>query len=46
VGNSAAALEEAFPEVPFTWLEFERGEAEVFLLDAQQLQEYRALFAA
>jgi len=37
VGNSRWALEEAYPEAPFTWLEFERGQAEVFLLSAAQL---------
>lgn len=42
VGNSAPALEAAFPELPFVWLEFEHGEAEVFLLTAEQLREHRA----
>jgi len=37
VGNSRWALEQAYTDVPFTWLEFERGQAEVFLLRADQL---------
>ncbi len=44
VGNSQQALAEAFPEVPFLWLDFERGGHGVFLLDVQQVQQYQTLF--
>lgn len=40
VGNSKKALIKRFPKIPFYWLEFEKGEAEIFLLTQEQLIRY------
>lgn len=45
VGNSQAAVEQAWPEVPFVWLEFEYGGEGVFMLEANQVLEFHAQFA-
>ncbi len=44
VGNSWQALEEEYPNVPFTWIEFERGGGGVFLLTADEIDQYQSDF--
>ncbi|MES9825121.1 MAG: 50S ribosomal protein L3 N(5)-glutamine methyltransferase [Candidatus Thiodiazotropha endolucinida] len=39
VGNSAQLLMDSYPEIPFVWLDFERGGEGVFLLSAADLAE-------
>ncbi|MGL5007912.1 MAG: 50S ribosomal protein L3 N(5)-glutamine methyltransferase [Plesiomonas sp.] len=45
VGNSMIHLEAQYPDVPFTWLEFEHGGLGVFMLTRQQLVDHYHHFA-
>ncbi|GIU51096.1 50S ribosomal protein L3 N(5)-glutamine methyltransferase [Shewanella sp. 10N.261.52.F9] len=45
VGNSMVHLSEQFPDVPFTWVNFENGGDGVFVLTRDQLVENESLFA-
>ena len=44
VGNSEVHVKALYKEVPFTWLNFERGGHGVFMLTKAQLVEYAAVF--
>ncbi len=46
VGSSAETLQDTLPDVPFYWLDFERGGDGVFLLTADQVKQYHPLFLA
>lgn len=41
VGNSWVALDEAYPELPFTWLDFSNGGDGVFVLTEQDLRQWQ-----
>lgn len=40
VGNSWVALDEAYPDLPVTWLDFENGGSGVFLVTAEALRAW------
>lgn len=44
VGNSLVHVQALYPEVTFTWLEFEKGGHGVLLLTAGQCQMYQTIF--
>lgn len=44
VGSAALELEQRFRDLPFLWLEFERGGEGVFLINRDQLLEFQPLF--
>ncbi|WP_303286255.1 50S ribosomal protein L3 N(5)-glutamine methyltransferase [Marinobacter sp. SS8-8] len=43
VGNSWVALDDACPDLPFTWLDFENGGDGVFVINEQDLRQWQAL---
>jgi len=42
VGNSWMALDEAYPDLPFTWLEFSNGGDGVFAITEQDLRQWQS----
>jgi ribosomal protein L3 glutamine methyltransferase len=46
VGSSAQTLQDTFTDIPFYWLDFERGGDGVFLLTGEQLALYHDQFIA
>ena len=46
VGNSMVHLMDQYPDIPFTWLEFENGGDGVFMLTRQQLIDCAEHFKA
>ncbi len=44
VGATAEILQQTFPQIPFYWLDFERGGDGVFLLTAEQVREFHSQF--
>lgn len=45
VGDSEWALRQAYPNIQFDWLKFERGGSGVFAMDYDELMEYKEAFA-
>lgn len=46
VGDTEQATVDAYPSVPFTWVEFERGGGGVLLLTAAEVREHRRVLQA
>jgi ribosomal protein L3 glutamine methyltransferase len=44
VGNSAVALQQQYADIPFTWVEFERGGEGVLVFSAAELAAHRQHF--
>lgn len=44
VGDSEWALRQAYPQVQFNWLDFEKGGHGIFAINREELVEYRELF--